>query len=251
MKESTAVQSFGSFKKEDFWKQQWDDKLQKYMTEKPKLGLLIHNWILRGVMQNVESICEVAAGSCVSSLYLSMFYDVIATDMYEYGFGAAKKRASSRNFRLKFQKENAFGFSFPQDKFDLVFHNGFFICFNSNKDINKLIAEQVRISKKYLLVVVHNKNDIINQYRFYRKAHQGDGLYRIRWYSKEEIIRLLQPYGSIQKVAYLSYPVIDLFRNSGKIPASIRSSDFYKNIWLLSIWRQITFGDRLVVLLKV
>ena len=116
-KKPFAVNSFELFRKEKFWKQQWNNKLQGYMTEKPKLGLLIHKWISCGVINGVESICEVAAGSCVSSLYLSKFYDVTATDFNTYGFAAAQKMSSTGNYRLRFKEENAFSFSFPNNEY--------------------------------------------------------------------------------------------------------------------------------------
>jgi ubiquinone/menaquinone biosynthesis C-methylase UbiE len=250
-KKPFAVNSFELFRKEKFWKQQWNNKLQGYMTEKPKLGLLIHKWISCGVINGVESICEVAAGSCVSSLYLSKFYDVTATDFNTYGFAAAQKMSSTGNYRLRFKEENAFSFSFPNNEFDLVFHNGFLVCFKLNDEINKLISEQVRISKKYLLVVVHNRSDILNRYRFYKKVRAGDLLYDIRWWSRKEIVRIIEQYGYIEKIDYLSYPLLETAKRSRKIPILLRNNRLYRKIWRLSLLRSITFGDRLVVLLRV
>ena len=75
-------------------------------------------------------------------------------------------------------------------EYDVTFHNGLWVLFNDDNDILKLVKEQARISKRIIITTVHNAHnqEFID---YFKKLSKTDELYKIRFFSKEEMTNIL------------------------------------------------------------
>jgi len=90
-----------------------------------------------------------------------------------------------------YQCANAYHLPYKDRFFDLVFHNGFFVCFNNDKMICQLLVEQERISKKYILILVHNALNKKLKQIFIEKA-KFDPLYDVRFFTPDELNTIIK-----------------------------------------------------------
>lgn len=170
------------------WKEKWRGLLNRYLSGKPRLGIFIHNYI-----KNIDKCIEVACGSSNDSIYLaSKGLDVTASDFEDNVIKILQQKIKVDN--LVYIIADAFNLPFFENSYDLVFHNGFFVLFQDNLDICKLLLEQERISKKYILLVTHNKVNSGYLSKFKQLA-QNDSLYDIRFFSKAELKNIIKKSG--------------------------------------------------------
>lgn len=238
--------SYKLFKESIFWEHQWEEKADKYLQGKPTLGIVIEELISNKVLSNVQTICEIAAGSARDSLYLAKRFSVVATDKFPAGFQLAKEIARIEKRNILFKKEDALNFSFPDNHFDLVFHNGFFILFLDNKEIIKLFREQMRIAKKYIMIVVHNKFDLYSRLRMKYFSGKEDALYKFRWWSMVELKRLVKAYGKIVKTGGLEINLLVDIKNYRLIPSFIRNM----KIWDWEGWKKTLPSERIFIIIE-
>jgi hypothetical protein len=170
----------------DFWTASWERHLQSYFSAAPRTGIY-----LKHTFENkVHSIIEIACGSSRDSIYLSNAgYDVIASDFDKITLDKLARKNSDKN--LIYQCADAFNLPFENDSFDLVFHNGFFICFDDDEKIVKLLLEQERISSNFIVFFVHNilNNKLSSNFK---KLAKHDPLYDVRFFSSEEMIEIIK-----------------------------------------------------------
>ncbi len=86
---------------------------------------------------------------------------------------------------------SAFSMPFADGAFDLTYHNGFWVLF-SDEQIKGLAEEQARISKRRMIVTVHNAHNVRFVDYFDRKK-VDDPLFDIRFFEKDEVIELMRP----------------------------------------------------------
>ena len=173
--------------REKFWEESWIKHLDEYLNAIPRAGIFLENYF-----HNVSGILEIAGGSCRDSRYLANNgYKVIGSDFDEKTLSYLEKKFP--NDKLKYSKEDAFHLTFSDNSFDLVFHNGFFIYFNNN-DIYKMLREQERVAKKYIVIFVHNKE---NQklVEIFKNKSEEDDLYKIHFFEKDEIVNIIRKSG--------------------------------------------------------
>jgi hypothetical protein len=72
----------------------------------------------------------------------------------------------------------------------VTFHNGLWILFDDNNKIKELLKEQLRVTKKTLIAIVHNKDNKNLKYRFLQKSFK-DSLFNIRFFSRREIKNII------------------------------------------------------------
>jgi len=166
---------------EDFWSESWMNHIEDYLDATPRAGIFIKNYF-----KDINSVLEVAGGSCRDSRYLANNgYKATGSDFDDKTLKYLKE-VKFPNDKLNYSKENAFDLSFNDDKFDLIFHNGFFIYFDNNESLNTMLKEQERVAKKYIVIFVHNKENkkLVKQFK---ELSQNDDLYKIRFFDKDEI----------------------------------------------------------------
>ena len=157
-----------------------------------------------------NNILEIAGGSCRDSRYLANNnFKVIGSDFDSKTIEYLKERNIPKNL-LEYSVENAFNLSFEQNKFDLVFHNGFFVLLNDD-EIKKALLMQEYVSKKYIVFFVHNASNE-KLVMDYKKLAEKDSLYDIRFFTKDEIKNIISQ-------SNIDYDKIEILKFGGKIDA--------------------------------
>ncbi len=174
---------------EKFWEESWIKHIESYLNTTPRAGIFIASYF-----QNSKKILEIAGGSCRDSRYLANSgFDATGSDFDEKTLKYLKEERFSNDI-LNYSKEDAFNLSFKENFFDLIFHNGFFVLFENNDGIYKMLKEQERVSRKYIVIFVHNKENInlINRFNILSKE---DDLYKVRFFDKNEIVDIIKSSG--------------------------------------------------------
>lgn len=171
------------------WRQAWSRHLPNYLNAFPRTGyhleMLFPDRSLR--------FLELGGATLRDANYLATRgYDVVGSDYEAETVRIAA--ASVGNKSLKTMVLDAFATGLPKDAFDVTFHNGLWVCFGSDEKIRQLLAEQVRITSRYLVVIVHNAHNERLRRTFAERA-KTDRLYDIRFFRRPELARLLEPYG--------------------------------------------------------
>ena len=202
--------------KPHFWEESWHTHLESYLKANPRNGIFI-KYLLGN---QINSAIEIACGSSRDSIYLAMEgYKSTATD-----FDAKTITYLTEKFEnvenLDYQTANAFNLPFDDSSFDLVYHNGFFVCLDNNEDLFRLLKEQERVAKKYIWILVHNQlnRKMVSQFE---KLSQADKLYNIRFFTPNELEQLV--YDSCIKLKQMK---ILKFGSSGKLGVDYWSSKF-------------------------
>ena len=193
--------------KPHFWEESWCAHLESYLKANPRNGIFIKN--LLG--NKINSVVEIACGSSRDTIYLAMEgYKSTATDSDAKTITYLTEKFENVE-NLNYQTANAFNLPFDDSSFDLVCHNGFFIYFDSNKDLFRLLKEQERVAKKYIWILVHNQlnKKLVSQFE---KLSQEDKLYDIRFFTPNELEQLV--YDSHIKLKQMK---ILKFGSSGKL----------------------------------
>jgi hypothetical protein len=176
---------FGS---EASWSKIWIQNVEVYLAAPSRCGY----WIASHFAKSL-TILEVAGGSCRDSRYLATKgYNAVGSDFNQNIITYLTDRYPASS--LKLLRENAFCFSFGNRSLDLTFANGFWIYFTENEQLYDLIREQVRISKKYVVSLVHNiENDKLVK-SFQEKAKLNP-LYDIRFFHRSELGKIIGEIG--------------------------------------------------------
>lgn len=183
----------------DDWFKIWEKHLDQYLKAPPRTGIFIHNYF-----NSIKSCLELACGSGRDSIFLAKKnVKVTASDSENRVIMDLKKRFIFKN--LYYHQVDAFCSPFNDNSFVLVFHNGFFIYFNDNNDLCKLLLEQERISQRYILIVVHNKlnKDLVTNFS---RLASNDKIYDIRFFEPDELINIVHMSGvRINKIRILKF----------------------------------------------
>lgn len=166
------------------WDIKWKDIFAHYQQD------IRHAYYIRSVLDPTEErILEIGAGSFRDMNALNNWgISCFGTDYSEESVSLAK-----RYFPLledKISCMDAFSLSFGNKEFDLSFHNGFWGCFDDD-DIQRLLKEQVRVTKHRIVATVHNKHN--TQFvEYFKRLSENDPLYKIRFFEMEEITELMK-----------------------------------------------------------
>ncbi len=196
---------------EKFWEDSWIKHIETYLNATPRGGIFIENHY-----KDVRKVLEIAGGSCRDSRYLAnQGYDTIGSDFDGKTLKYLKEERFPNDI-LKYSKEDAFNLSFNDNSLDLVFHNGFFVLFDSDDSLKTMLLEQERISNKYIVIFVHNKENQ-NLIKNFQEKSKNDDLYKIRFFEKNELIDIVKKSG-------IKYKNIKLLKFGGF------SDVFYKKV---------------------
>ena len=171
------------------WATHWQNRLSEYEypVSIPRAGYYIASHF-----KDINSSLEVGCGSARDSIYLaSRGLKVSACDYEPWLIDALKEK--HKDISIDFYEADAFDLQFSDNSFDLVFHSGFFIYFE-DEDIVKLIKEQVRIASKYILIMVHTKQNKKQQKTFFENA-KTNILYNIRFFDIECLEKVIKMSG--------------------------------------------------------
>jgi hypothetical protein len=163
-----------------FWSDTWLRHIENYLAAPPRCGI----WLLDRIDLKGLSVLECAGGSCRDSRYLHKHgVNAEGSDFDEVTLDYIKNRFP--NSLIKVSKEDGFNFTKSNQSYDVTFHNGFWICFNS-EDVIKLLIEQRRITKKTIIALVHNveNKNLVNH--FWELA-LNDSLYKIKFFHRDEV----------------------------------------------------------------
>ncbi len=181
-----------------FWEESWIQHIDGYLNAVPRAGIFIAYYF-----KNANNVLEIAGGSCRDSRYLvNNGFSATGSDFDEKTLKYLQEERFP-NDRLNYSQEDAFGLTFKENEFDLVFHNGFFILFDENSSLDKMLKEQERVSNQYIVIFIHNieNKKLIKTFEVKSKE---DNLYKIRFFDKNEIIDIVKNSG----IKYKSIKVV-------------------------------------------
>lgn len=166
------------------WDQKWAEIFDHYQQD------IRHAHYVRALLRPDEDrILEIAAGS---------FRDVAAlcrrgVDGEGMDFSkesVLRAQAAYPEYSARFHQMSAFSMPVPDKSFDVTYHNGFWVLF-PDEEIRALAAEQARITRKRMIVTVHNKHN--SQFLgYFDRMKKADPLYDIRFFGTKEISTLLE-----------------------------------------------------------
>lgn len=195
--------------KEQFWSEAWTRHIDNYLAGPPRAGYWLHHRFGTNC-----SYLELAGGSCRDSRYLAekgaasigSDFDQKTLDYLHQKFPVSP---------LELRREDASALSFADKSVDISFSNGFWVLFRDDERILELVREQGRVSRQYMVVMVHNgdNQDLVNQYAEKLKV---DPLYDIRMFGKDELASLIERAG-------IAYRSISLEKFGGPADALFRA----------------------------
>ncbi len=176
------------FQSESYWSDVWVRHIEAYIAAPPRCGYWLGSFFPRSM-----TVLEIAGGSCRDSRYLATLgFDAIGSDFDQKTLDYLEKRHP--NSLLPMRCENAFALSLADKSVDMSYSNGFWIYFLNDEKIYSLIHEQARVTRKYLVSLVHNVENRILVNQFERKA-KLDSLYDIRFFHRNQLLDILKKSG--------------------------------------------------------
>lgn len=180
--------SENGFRDPNYWSDAWVRHIEAYLAAPPRCGI----W-LKSLFPKNKSILECAGGSCRDSRYLyNSGYHAVGTDFDEKTLSYVRQRFAGSTFQVA--EEDAYGFRYEDKLFDLTFHNGFWVLFDSKRDLIELLKEQSRITRRTVVALVHNARNRELVARFKKKA-KHDTLYKIRFFETDELVDVVRSSG--------------------------------------------------------
>jgi ubiquinone/menaquinone biosynthesis C-methylase UbiE len=170
-------------------KEWWDNKW-KSIFESYQHDLRVGHYINALRNDNETNILELGAGSFRDTNQLSKFgLQVNANDFSQTSVDLAKTTFPLLKDKIK--QMDAFNLSYSDKSFDLSFHNGLWVYYNE-EEIDRLLKEQIRVTKHRVITIVHNDHNISFKEYFRTKIETGDDLFNIKFYQVDEIKRILE-----------------------------------------------------------
>lgn len=167
------------------WKESWKEHLNNYLNGVPRTGIFI-----KSLFRSVKKTLELGCGSSRDSIFLAKNkINATATDYEEETISFLNNQFKSDY--LNYEVADAFNLPKADKSFELVFHNGLFVLFNDDDQIIKMLKEQCRVSKKYILIFVHNvKNKRLQE--LFKQKKINDKIYDIRFFGKDEFLKIIK-----------------------------------------------------------
>ena len=173
---------------QEFWESAWTRHIEQYLAAPPRTGY----WLRRRLRLDEGNVLEIAGGSCRDSRYLALQgINATGSDFERRTLDYLEGRF--KDSPLKLRQADGFSLPFRDGEFLTTFHNGFWVLF-PDADIVKLAREQARITRRYMVVLVHNRMNSRLVETFAAKA-LTDELYRIRFFTPGEVLDLVRASG--------------------------------------------------------
>lgn len=178
--------SAGEASSQIHWDETWARVFDHYQHD------LRHAYYVNALLEEEDrSVLEIAAGSFRDMALLNrlglycagMDHSAVSVEMARRQFPAlAGQIFQGDAFRLEGVADAAY---------DVSYHNGFWILFE-DQAIQKLAAEQARVSRRKIIATVHNAHnpDFID---YFARMGETDPLYKIRFFEVDEMRALLAP----------------------------------------------------------
>ena len=167
------------------WDKEWTKIFDHYQQD------LRHGYYINAFIPDEKTrALEIGAGSFRDMALLNRLgVDCDGTDFSQTAVDMARKLFP--HLKNKIFQGDAFDFKHIDDKsYDVTFHNGLWVLFNDESDLLRLINEQARISKKFLIATVHNAHNK-SFLDYFKELSVNDALYRIRFFEAEEMRYLM------------------------------------------------------------
>lgn len=166
------------------WDTKWSSIFDHYQQD------LRHAHYIRALLKKDEkSLLEIAAGSFRDMAALRrMGLDCHGMDFS--GESVVRAKSAFPSFAGVIQKMSAFEFSYPDNSFDVSYHNGFWVLF-SDEQIRELAKEQARITRKRMVATVHNAHNA-QFVAYFDRLKKTDPLFDVRFFRCEEMVELMQ-----------------------------------------------------------
>lgn len=167
-----------------FWDDEWKKWYTRYSTGYPRLAAWLE---LQGINKEMTAL-EIGAGSARESRRLALSVKRITSIDFSQD---VVSRILSEPMPVNFHclQMDAFNLKFEDKSFDLTFHKGFWSLFD-DEGIVRLLKEQARVTKRRMIIAVHNKANARMRSRFSTLA-RSDELYNVRFFDKAELRKLV------------------------------------------------------------
>jgi SAM-dependent methyltransferase len=177
------------FSQAEYWQDAWVRHIDAYLAAPPRCGY----WVAATFGRERPTVLEIAGGSCRDSRFLAeRSWDAVGTDFEQRTLDYLRYRFPAS--RLRLEREDAFRLSLRDKSVDLTFHNGFWVLFRDDNKIHALLQEQARVTRKYVVALMHNAENAQLAGSFGRLS-QRDSLYDIRFFHRDEIRDLVNASG--------------------------------------------------------
>jgi hypothetical protein len=171
-----------------WWSSAWRVHHQRYVSRPSYQAYYLDCILPKGAKQ----LLELGAGSFRDTAQLNKWgYECIGTDFSAEAVALAQ--CTYPQWAHRFQVADATALPFDCRRFDFSFHSGLFACFEEDTIINAILQEQARVSRFAIVCTVHNALNISLREQFRHHA-QSDPLYRVRFFTPEEITELMRPF---------------------------------------------------------
>lgn len=165
------------------WDKKWVDIFEHYQND------IRHAHYMRAILEKDErSVLELAAGSFRDMAELRRHgVDCKGMDFSNESITLAKRQFPE--IASEIYHASAFNMPFRDRQFDVTYHNGFWVLFPDDQ-IKLLAEEQARITKKRMVVTVHNAHNR-SFVKYFENKKKDDPLYDVRFFHKDEVIALM------------------------------------------------------------
>ncbi len=223
------------------WKASWSVHLDQYLAVPPRTGFYLEMLF----PDRSLSFLEIGGGSLRDANYLAQRgYETTGSDFVPELVAAAA--AHHNNPQLRTLVLDAFDTKLADNTFDVSYHNGVIGCF-CNDDIARLLREQARITRQYLIAIVHcaHNNPLC---RLFAEKVQADPIYGLRFFTYSEICSLIEPFGPTKLYPFGGPLDRRILPNArlGQLPLWFRHF-FYRTLARLtpmSTWERILVATR-------
>jgi len=172
-----------------FWEDAWVRHIEQYLNTAPRAGI----WLAAHFALTDWRVLELAGGSCRDSRYLAeRGVQGIGTDVDQKTLDYLASRFPTSALQLR--REDASALTLCDGAVDLSMHNGFWVLFQDDARIADMLKEQVRVTRRVVVALVHNADNARVVAAFKRKA-ATDPLYDIRFFRRSELPALVRASG--------------------------------------------------------
>ncbi len=166
------------------WNSKWIYLFKQYQAD------LRHGYYIASLLKNQEwTVLEIGAGSFRDIALLGRLgYSIGGLDFSE--LSCEKVKMEFPEFSERFWCGDAFNTNLNDNEYDVSYSNGFIGCFD-DLQIDLLLKEQVRITKKIIISTVHNAHNIRFREYFDNKT-AVDSIYSLRFFTINEISNIFK-----------------------------------------------------------
>ncbi|MFV3307718.1 class I SAM-dependent methyltransferase [Pseudomonas sp. NY15181] len=165
------------------WDQKWQEIFNRYQND------IRHAYYIDAVRKRHEKrVLEIAAGSFRDIVQLTKLgVEGHGIDFSPESVALAKKLYPS--LQERFLVMDAFDLQYPDNHFDVSFHNGFWGLF-SDEEIVRMAKEQARVTKGRIIATMHNAhNQAFADY--FNSQKKIDPLFNIRFFTIDQMREIL------------------------------------------------------------